>query len=51
MSQHTHINDFHDVWLRSNTYGLLESLHHDMMHVFLHGFLMYVIEVVISPMS
>ena len=51
MSQHMHINAFHDVWLGSNTYGLLESLPHDMMHAFLHGVLMYVIEVIISPMN
>ncbi len=36
MSQHMHINAFHYVWLGSNTYGLLESLPHDMMHAFLH---------------
>jgi len=51
MSQHMHINAFHDVWLGSNTFGLLESLPHDMMHAFLHGVLMYVIEVIISPMN
>jgi len=51
MSQHMHINAFHYVWLGSNTYGLLESLPHDMMHAFLHGVLMYVIEVIISPMN
>jgi len=26
LSQHMHINAFHDVWLGSNTCGLLESL-------------------------
>jgi len=51
MYQHMHINAFHDVWLGSNTYGLLESLLHDMMHAFPHGVLMYVIEVIISPMN
>ena len=35
LSQHMHINAFHDVCLGSNTYGLLESLPHDMMHAFL----------------
>jgi len=51
LSQHMHINAFHDVWLGSNTYGLLESLPHDMMHAFLHGVMMYVIEVILSPMN
>ena len=51
LSQHMHINAFHDVWLGSNTYGLLESLPHDMMHAFLHGVLMYVIEVTMSPLN
>ncbi len=37
LSQHMHINAFENVWLGSNTYGLLESLPHDMMHAFLHG--------------
>jgi len=35
----------------SNTYGLLEALPHDMMHAFLHGVLMYVIEVIIPPLN
>jgi len=51
LSQHMHINAFHDVWLGSNTCGLLESLPHDMMHAFLHGVLMYVIEVIMSPLN
>jgi len=51
LSQHMHINAFHDVWLGSNTGGLLESLPHDMMHAFLHGVLMYVIEVIMSPLN
>jgi len=51
MSQHMHINAFRDVWLGSNTCGLLESLPHDMMHAFLHGVLMYVIEVIMSPLN
>ncbi len=51
LSQHMDINAFHDVWLGSNTYGLLESLPHDMMHAFLHGVMMYVIEVILSPIN
>jgi len=51
LSQHMHINAFHDVWLGSNTCGLLESLPHDMMHAFLHGVLMYVIEVIMFPLN
>jgi len=51
LSQHMHINAFKDIWLGSNTYGLLESLPHDMMHAFLHGVLMYVIEVIMSPLT
>jgi len=51
LSQHMHINAFEDVWLGSNTYGLLESLPHDMIHAFLHGVLMYVIEVIMSPLN
>jgi hypothetical protein len=50
-SQHMHLNAFHDIWLGTNTYGLLESLPHDMMHAFLHGVLMYVIEVIMSPLN
>jgi len=46
-----HLNAFSDIWLGSNTYGLLESLPHDMMHVFLHGVLMYVIEVIMPPLN
>jgi len=46
-----HINAFNDVWFGSNTYGLLESLPHDMMHAFLHGVMMYVIEVILSPIN
>jgi len=49
LSQHMHINAFHEVWLGSNTNGFLESLPHDMMHAFLHGVMMYVIEVIMSP--
>jgi len=51
ISQHMHLNAFHDVWLGSHTYGLLESLPHDMIHAFLHGGLMYVIEVILSPLN
>jgi len=51
LSQHMHLNAFKDIWLGSNTYGLLESLPHDMMHAFLHGVLMYVIEVIMSPLT
>jgi len=51
LSQHMHINAFHDVWLGSTSCGLLECLPHDMMHAFLHGVLMYVIEVIISPLN
>ena len=50
LSQHIHCNAFENVWLGSNTYGLLESLPHDMMHAFLHGVLMYVLEVM-SPLN
>jgi len=46
-----HLNEFKDIWLGSNTYGLLESLPHDMMHAFLQGVLMYVIEVTMSPLT
>jgi len=46
VSQHMHINAFNDVWLGSNTCGLLEKLQHDMMHAFLHGVLMYVVKVI-----
>jgi len=51
VSQHMHINAFNDVWFGPNTYGLLEKLPHDMMHAFLHGVLMYVIEVIMSPLN
>jgi len=51
LSQHMHLNAFSDIWLGSNTYGLSESLPHDMMHSFLHGVLMYVIEVIMSPLN
>ncbi len=51
LSQHMHINAFCDVWLGSNNCGLLESLPHDLMHAFLHGVLMYVIEVIMSPLN
>jgi len=51
LSQHIHCNAFENVWLGSNTYGLLESLPHDMMHAFLHGVLMYVLEVIMSPLN
>jgi len=50
-SQHLHLNAFKDIWLGSNTHGLLESLPHDMMHAFQHGVLMYVIEVIMSPFN
>ena len=43
LSQHMHLNHFHDVWLGSNTFHLLESLPHTMMHAFLHGVSMYVL--------
>jgi len=46
-----HLNAFHDVWLGTNTYGLLEHLPHDMMHAFLHGVLMYAIQVILSPLN
>ena len=39
LSQHIHCNTFENIWLGSNTYGLLESLPHDMMHAFLHSVL------------
>jgi len=51
LSQHMHINAFANVWLGSNTYGLLEALPHSMMYAFLHGVLMYVLEVIMSPMN
>jgi len=51
VSQHMHINAFNDVWLGYNTCGLLEKLPHDMMHAFLHGVLMYVVEVIMSPLN
>lgn len=51
LSQHIHCNTFENVWLGSNKYGLLESLPHDMMHAFLHGVLMYVLEVIMSPLN
>ena len=51
LSQHMHENAFQNVWLGSNTNGLLEALPHDMMHAFLHGVLMYVLEVIMSPLS
>jgi len=46
-----HVNAFSNMWMGSNTYGLLEALPHDMMHAFLHGVLMYVIEVIMSPLN
>jgi len=39
------------MWMGSNTYGLLEALPHDMMHAFLHGVLMYVIQVIVPPLN
>jgi len=48
VSQHMHISAFNDVWLGSNTCTLLEILPHDMMYAFLHGVLMYVVEVIVS---
>jgi len=51
LSQHMHINAFANVWLGSNAYGLLEACPHDMMHAFLHGVLMYVLEVIMSPLN
>jgi len=42
LPQHMHLNAFNGIWLGSNTYGLLKSLPHDMMHAYLHGVLMYV---------
>jgi len=51
LSQHMNINVFSNVWLGSNTYGLLEALPHDMMHAFLHGVLMHVLEVIMSPLN
>jgi len=51
VSQHMHINAFNDVWVGYNTGGLLEKLPHDMMHVFLHGVLMYVVEVIMLPLN
>jgi len=51
LSQHLHLNAFKDIWLGSNTYWLLENLPHDMMHAFLHGVLLYVIEVIMSPLA
>jgi len=49
LSQPMHWNAFHDVWLGTNTF--LESLSHDMMHAFLHGVFMYVIDVILSPLN
>ena len=46
-----HVNAFSNMWMGSNTYRLLEALPHDMMHAFLHGVLMYVIEVIMSPLN
>jgi len=46
-----HLNAFHDIWLDSNTFGVLKILPHDMMHAFLHGVMMYVIEVIMSPLT
>jgi len=46
-----HINACRNVWLGYITCGLLEKLPHDMMmHAFLHGVLMLVIEVIMSPL-
>jgi len=42
---------FHEVWLGTNTYSLLESLPHDMMHALLHGVLMYVTQIIMSPLN
>jgi len=38
-----------NVWLGSNIHGLLEDLPHDMMHAFLNGVLIYIIEVTMYP--
>jgi len=51
LSQHMHVNAFSNMWMGSNTNGLMEALPHDMMHAFLHGVLMYVIEVIMSPLN
>jgi len=51
LSQHMHENAFQNVWLGSHTNGLLDALPHDMMHAFLHGVLMYVLEVIMSPLN
>ena len=50
LSQHMHVNAFSNMWMGSNTYGQIEALPHD-MHAFLHGVLMYVIEVTMSPLN
>jgi len=52
MIQHMHLNACRNVWLGYITCGLLEKLPHDMMmYTFLHGVLMYVIEVIMSPLN
>jgi len=48
LSQNMHENAFNNVWLGCNTYNLLEALPHDMMHAFLYGILMYVLDVIMS---
>jgi len=45
-----HVNAFANSWLGSNTYGLLGALPQDMMHAFLQGVLMYVLDVITSPL-
>jgi len=50
-SQHMHISVLCLCLVGSNTYGLLEALPHDMMHAFLHGVVMYVLEVIMSPLD
>jgi len=46
-----HVNAFSNIWLGCNKHGLLEALPHDMVHAFLHGVLMYVLEAIMPPLN
>ncbi|HEY9297419.1 MAG TPA: hypothetical protein VIQ31_13820, partial [Phormidium sp.] len=51
LSMHMHESAFANVWFGANKHGILKATPHDMMHAFCHGIVMYVIRILIAPLT
>ncbi len=51
LSTHIHSNAFKEVWFGANKYGILKATPHDMMHAFCHGVVVYVVRILIAPLT